>query len=45
MKISGYLLIVLAFSFFTAFPQKASAHEHIPFYATNDNSSEVQICC
>jgi hypothetical protein len=45
MNASKYISIVITLSFIVAFPYKASAHKHIPFYATNNNSSQVQICC
>ena len=48
MKISGYFLIILALCFITGLPYKASAHKHIPFYATYPNeegASTVYVYC
>ena len=45
MKISKYLYIVLALSFILGFQYKVYALEHIPFFATNESSEDVTICC
>lgn len=48
MNASGYMFIVIAMSFIAAFPYKASAHKHIPFYVTykkEDGDKVLQLQC
>jgi len=45
MKISKYLFILLALSFIVGSQYKSYALEHIPFFATNESSEDVTICC